>query len=140
MQFNRAYGGVCFLVSACTLQYQTMKYQETVQRQATYPKDFMNYHFQELHNKEVGDDLAENGWPDDGNGRYTEHFGYGPWYYMNIVKRCHRNDFEHLVTVLPMSLVNGLIYPWTTIGLLSLYFAGRAAYSFGYQEREGAFN
>ena len=100
----------------------------------------MNYHFQELHNKEVGDDLAECGWPDDGNGRYTEHFGYGPWYYMNIVKRCHRNDFEHLVTVLPMSLVNGLIYPWTTIGLLSLYFAGRAAYSFGYQEREGAFN
>ena len=59
---------------------------------------------------------------------------------MNVIKRCHRNDFEHLVTVLPMSLVNGLIYPWPTIGLLSVYFAGRAAYSFGYQEPEGAFN
>lgn len=59
---------------------------------------------------------------------------------MNIVKRCHRNDFEHLVTVIPLSLVNGLVYPIPTIGLLSTYFAGRYMFNHGYQQKEGAFN
>ena len=84
--------------------------------------------------------MAGYGWPDDGNGRYTEVFGYGSWYFLNICKRTHRNDFEHLVTVIPLSLVNGIVYPWPTIGLLSTYFVGRQLYNNGYQEKEGAFN
>ena len=100
----------------------------------------MNFNFEEAHNKEVGDDLASMGYPDSGNGRYTDTVGYGGWYFMNIVKRCHRNDFEHLVTVVPLSLVNGLIYPWPTIGLLSSYFVGRKLYSYGYEQKDGAFN
>ena len=37
-------------------------------------------------------------------------------------------------------MVNGLVYPWLTIGLLSTYFVGRKAFTYGYQEKEGAFN
>ena len=37
-------------------------------------------------------------------------------------------------------MVNGFVYPKITIGLLSLYFAGRIAFTKGYQEKEGAFN
>ena len=59
---------------------------------------------------------------------------------MGITKRLHKNDFEHLVTVLPLSMVNGLVYPWVTMGLLSTYFIGRKLYTHGYQEAEGAFN
>ena len=37
-------------------------------------------------------------------------------------------------------MVNGLVYPRLTIGLLAAYFAGRKAFTYGYQEKEGAFN
>ena len=47
---------------------------------------------------------------------------------------------EHLVTVVPLSLFNGLIYPKITIGLLSVYLVGRVMFTSGYQEKEGAFN
>ena len=66
--------------------------------------------------------------------------GYAAWYFLNVTKRLHKNDYEHLVTLLPLSLVNGIIYPWPTIGLLSLYFGGRLLFTYGYQEKEGAFN
>ena len=58
----------------------------------------------------------------------------------NIAKRVYRNDLEHLVTLMPASLVNGLIYPMPTIGLLATYFIGRQLYSTGYFEKEGALN
>ena len=57
-----------------------------------------------------------------------------------ITKRIHRNDLEHLVTVVPLSMANGLLYPWWTVGLLSAYFGGRRLFTDGYQEKEGAFN
>ena len=80
------------------------------------------------------------GLPDDGNGRYTAIKSLSDWYFLNISKRIHRNDFEHLVTVAPLSLVNGLVFPKITIGLLSVYLLGRIMYTKGYQEKEGAFN
>ena len=39
-----------------------------------------------------------------------------------------------------MSLANGLFYPWLTMGLLSQYYVGRQFFTYGYQEKEGAFN
>ena len=44
------------------------------------------------------------------------------------------------MTVIPLSLVNGLIYPWPTVGLLGTYLVGRTLYGNGYHEKEGAFN
>ncbi len=52
----------------------------------------------------------------------------------------HSNDLEHIVTMIPLSLVNGLVMPYPTIGLLSIYFVGRMLYTKGYFEKEGAFN
>lgn len=82
--------------------------------------------------KEVGDELANQGYPDDGNGRYMEAQGYASWYFFNVVKRLHKNDYEHLVTLLPLSLVNGVIYPIPTFCLLSTYFGGRLLFTYGY--------
>ena len=65
---------------------------------------------------------------------------FSDWYFLNISKRLHRNDFEHLVTVVPLSILNGLVFPWTTVGLLGVYLTGRVIYTKGYQEKEGAFN
>ena len=57
-----------------------------------------------------------------------------------ISRRIHKNDFEHLVTVLPLSMVNGLVFPRVTMGHLAVYFMGRNLFTNGYQEKEGAFN
>ena len=37
-------------------------------------------------------------------------------------------------------MVNGLVFPRVTMGLLAAYFVGRRAFTLGYQEKEGAFN
>ncbi len=42
--------------------------------------------------------------------------------------------------MVPLSLVNGLVYPYATIGLLMMYLLGRNLYTSGYYEKEGAFN
>ena len=66
--------------------------------------------------------------------------GFLRWYFMAIAQRCHKNDFEHLVTMLPLSLVNGLIYPLATSCLLAGYLVGRNLFTYGYMEKDGAFN
>ena len=52
----------------------------------------------------------------------------------------HRNDYEHIVTIIPVSLVTGLIHPYPTIAFLATYFLGRQLYTWGYFEKEGALN
>ena len=59
---------------------------------------------------------------------------------MNVAKRQAKNANESLVTLAPLSLVNGLFLPYQTIGLLSIYSAGRMLYAQGYNEKEGANN
>ena len=81
-----------------------------------------------------------NGLPDDGNSSYMLAKGYSTWYLLSITRRLHRNDFEHLVTTIPMSLVNGMFYPKLTMGLLTAYFIGRRMFTNGYQEKEAASN
>ncbi len=100
----------------------------------------MDYTFNETHQREVGDDTANLGYPDDGNGRYMQAKTYPEWYFMAVSKRLYKNDLEHLVTFIPASLFNGFIYPYPTIALMATYFLGRSLYSAGYMEKEGAFN
>ena len=44
---------------------------ERLQREVSFDHEFMDYHFQEEHQRHIGDDPAKDGHPDDGNGRYT---------------------------------------------------------------------
>jgi len=92
------------------------------------------------HHKAIGDDPANLGWPDDGNGRYTRSLGYYDWYWLNISKRIYLNDIEHLAYVLPCTIVSAFVHPYISSGLLFTYLIGRTLYRDGYLEREGAFN
>ena len=62
---------MCLLTTFVTGQYFVFSDIERLQRVATYDNDFMDLYFTETHQKEIGDDVAANGFPDDGNGRYT---------------------------------------------------------------------
>ena len=89
----------------------------------------MDYHFGEEHHREIGDDLAGKGFPDDGNGRYTQKKQYADWYFMNISKRQRNNNQDNLVVFAPLSLMNGMIFPITTMLSLSGYITGRYFYN-----------
>ena len=102
---------------------------ERMQRKTSYNEEYMEYWFNEEHQKAMGDDLSPLGYPDDGNGRYMKNKEYPVWYFMNVAKRIKNNNTESLSMVAPLSLVNGLFQPYPTIGLLLAYAVGRNFYT-----------
>ena len=136
----KAYGGVALLSTIITGGCLVTADMERLQRQSSFSNDFMDFNFTELHQKEIGDDPAELGYPDDGNGRYMQAKPYADWYFFAVSKRVYRNDLEHLVTLIPTSLVNGFFMPYPTIGLLATYWLGRTLYTQGYFQKEGVLN
>ena len=53
---------------------------ERVQREHSFNNEYLDFEFGETHQKEVGDDIAGLGYPDDGNGRYMQPKSYPEWY------------------------------------------------------------
>ena len=140
INLTRAFGGVGFLCTFMVGQQFVFSDFERLQRQALFDRTFMNFHFKEEHNKAIGDDPANMGLPDDGNGRYSKLKAYPEWYFMNIARRQKSNGHDSLVTMAPLSLVNGLFLPYVTMGLVSGYCVGRYLYVEGYIQKEGAAN
>eukprot|EP00347_Sterkiella_histriomuscorum_P009408 403341329 len=138
MKVNRAYGGVTLCASLITGSCVTISNFERMQRQFSFDNEYMDYKFTDIHQKEIGDDPAQFGYPDDGNGRYMQGKSYADWYYVNVAKRVHSNDLEHITVMIPLSLFTGLFLPYQTTGLLATYFVGRQLYTNGYFKREGA--
>ena len=135
-----AYGGVCFLATFTVGQYLVYTDLERIQRQSTFDSDVINFAFNEIHKKEVGDDPASQGYPDDGNGRYISSRTYGDWYFLNITKRQKLNNLDNLVMVAPLSLANGAFLPIPTMAMQLTYLFGRYNYNMGYNEKEGVLN
>ena len=94
-------------------------------------------YFSELQYREVGDDLAVNRFPDDGNGRYIQNRPYTDWLAVNRTRRIRGNYVDHLCFMAPLSLVNGVFFPLTTSGLVAAQIAGRTLYANGYLRRRG---
>ena len=78
----RAYGGVCLLVSLISGNYLLARDIEKHQRQYYFEEDngLHKRGFEEQHKEKIGDSLAPNGLPDDGNGPFTLAKGYSVWY------------------------------------------------------------
>ena len=121
----KAYGGVALLSTLITGGCLVTGDLERVQRLAAFNEDFMDINFTEKHQKEVGDDPAQQGYPDDGNGRYMQAKSYADWYFFNVAKRVYRNDLEHIVVMVPCNLLNGVFMPYQTIGIMGMYLIGR---------------
>ena len=72
MSLSRAYGGVTLMCGLITGNYLISSEYERVQRMEQFNHDFMDFNFQTTHQREIGDDCANMGYPDDGNGRYMK--------------------------------------------------------------------
>ena len=52
-------------------------------RSKYFGKDFMEKHFAEDHKKIENSTLSKEGYPDMGNGRYSNKLSYEAWYFFN---------------------------------------------------------
>lgn len=49
----------------------------TRMRKKIFNKEFLEKNFQDLHEREVKEPIQPNGYPDTGNGRYSDKLSYG---------------------------------------------------------------
>ena len=72
------------------------------------------------------------GYPDCGNGYYSDKLDYSVWYDFNCKQRAYKNMLEFLTPVVVFVLVGGLELPWVSIGFGLLFMVGRLLYAIGY--------
>lgn len=69
------------------------------------------------------------GWPDAGDGRYSEKLPYKSWVEFNNLMRVHQNFIEYLPIVLTLILMGGLTYPKCAVAVGLNFAVCRAVYT-----------
>ena len=72
------------------------------------------------------------GYPDCGNGFYSDKLDYKHWFDFNSKQRAYKNCLESLAPTLCFLLIGGLEVPWVAISAAILYLSGRLIYFIGY--------
>ena len=107
-------------------------------RKKYFNKEFMEKNFKEVHEKEVGKfSLPTGGYPDQGNGRFSDKLTYAEWYDFNNAQRVHQNFVENVGVVVPATLLAGLAFPQAAAIAGGVHFLGRFLYAWGYTTKEG---
>jgi len=122
-------GFQCFVVGFGMVLNRRKKY---------FNKEFMEKNFKEEHKKEVGDyPLPSGGYPDQGNGRYSQKLTYKEWFDFNNAQRVHQNFVENVGIIIPATLIAGLRFPQTAAIAGGVHFLGRFLYALGYTAESG---
>jgi len=79
--------------------------------------------------------VADEGYPDMGNGRYAAKLSDEAWFEFNCYQRAHYNYLEVVASVLTFELLGGLFYPRFSAGLGFLYVFSRILYAWGYRTK-----
>jgi hypothetical protein len=85
------------------------------------------------HRAATGDErIARGGYPDTGNGRYSQALSYKDWLQFNNAQRAHMNYVEGAASAIALNLLAGVGYPRASAALGVAYIVGREAYTWGY--------
>ncbi len=76
--------------------------------------------------------MPKGGYPDMGNGRYSDKLTYKQWFEFNVAQRIHYHYLESVTSVICWILIGGLQYPEVTISLGGGFFLGRVLFHIGY--------
>eukprot|EP00744_Colponema_vietnamica_P003420 GILI01005241.1.p2 GENE.GILI01005241.1~~GILI01005241.1.p2 ORF type:complete len:191 (-),score=70.56 GILI01005241.1:94-621(-) len=107
-------------------------------RNKYFNKEFLEKNFGEEHKKAFGRSVPKGGYPDVGNGRYSDKLSYEEWFHFNNAQRAHQNFLEMLTPVIVFALVAGLVFTKVTAGFLASAIVGRVFYGMGYRSNKGA--
>mmetsp|Transcript_6084 Transcript_6084/g.6692 ORF Transcript_6084/g.6692 Transcript_6084/m.6692 type:complete len:178 (+) Transcript_6084:20-553(+) len=106
-------------------------------RTKVFTEEFMNTHFHETHFTHTHETIKKGGYPDMGNGRYSEKLSYKDWLHINNAQRAHYNFVEQITPTVVMLLIGGIIYPIPAAAFGWTYFVARIFYCF-YASEKGA--
>lgn len=110
-------------------------------RDRVFTKLFLSENFGDEHYQEIHEDIQKtHGYPDMGNGRYSQKLDYSDWLMFNKAQRVHYNYIEHVASILIVTLLGGLVYPVLSSIFGFLYAFGRLLYAIFYLSSEGASN
>ena len=131
------YGWVLLSAAAIGFQCFTVGFFLSHKRSKYFSKELMEENFKEEH-KTVGDyPLPKGGYPDQGNGRYSQKLSYKAWFDFNNSQRVHQNFVENIGVVIPATLIAGLRYPQAAAIAGAVHFIGRFLYALGYTSEKG---
>eukprot|EP00607_Mallomonas_marina_P008497 CAMPEP_0182416644 /NCGR_PEP_ID=MMETSP1167-20130531/1008_1 /TAXON_ID=2988 /ORGANISM="Mallomonas Sp, Strain CCMP3275" /LENGTH=164 /DNA_ID=CAMNT_0024589601 /DNA_START=14 /DNA_END=505 /DNA_ORIENTATION=- len=87
---------------------------------------------QEEHKKHFSEGIQKFGYPDMGNGRYSQLLPYQDWVNFNNAQRSHYNMIESSGPVLACLVTSGFMYPKVAAASGFTYAVGHILYSIGY--------
>jgi glutathione S-transferase len=97
-----------------------------------FTEEFMKTHFADQHKSATGEEVQKGGYPDMGNGRYSDKLSYEQWYKFNNAQRAHYNFIEFAPSGLVMHFVAGIYFPIAIAVIGVVAIIGRLIYSIGY--------
>eukprot|EP01088_Endostelium_zonatum_P004998 TRINITY_DN1640_c0_g1_i1.p1 TRINITY_DN1640_c0_g1~~TRINITY_DN1640_c0_g1_i1.p1 ORF type:complete len:209 (+),score=47.94 TRINITY_DN1640_c0_g1_i1:77-703(+) len=122
------YGFVILAAAGIALQVPLAALPLAGLRAKLFDKAFFHRHF-----NFTEDEIPEHGYPDMGNGRYSEKLTLAEWQQFNNYQRAHQNYVEIAASAISLTLLAGLFYPrLAAISGFSMML-GRFLYSVGYR-------
>ena len=101
-------------------------------RLKAFNKGFMSK-FKEEHQKHFeGSEPSVGGWPDAGEGRYSDKLSYKAWVELNNAMRVHLNFVEYLPMVLVYLMIGGLVLPRAAMWVGFINAFARLIYTYMY--------
>ena len=134
MQFDiNEYKWVLLVASLISFHFTITGFWAGGKRGKTFTPEFMKEHFEKEHKEAFpNQEVPRGGYPDMGNGRYSQKLTYEQWFNFNNAQRTHYNYMESVTCVLCWILIAGIGYNWYAVGFGSSYLIGRLAYTIGY--------
>jgi len=90
------------------------------------------------HKKKFGSEIDKQGYPDMGNGLFSQQLSYSDWVDINNAQRVHYKVIEESGPFLACALATGLIYPRTVAAMVALNIVGRVMWAGAYTNKGSA--
>ena len=88
--------------------------------------------FDTEHEEAFGTKASKGGYPDTGNGYYSQRLSYKDWYEFNNWQRAQNNFLETLTPVVVLALMTAITEPLMACISMAVLIFGRLFYSLGY--------
>eukprot|EP00823_Brevimastigomonas_motovehiculus_P008508 TRINITY_DN780_c0_g1_i1.p1 TRINITY_DN780_c0_g1~~TRINITY_DN780_c0_g1_i1.p1 ORF type:complete len:173 (-),score=42.89 TRINITY_DN780_c0_g1_i1:210-728(-) len=124
------YGYVVMIAVATAFQCLLAGFSIMKLREKYFNKDFFDRNFPQLK-----ENAPPMGYPDMGNGQFSQKLPLDQWIIFNQYQRAHYNAIEFIAAVLTAELLGGLFYPRVCAVLGLIYLVGRVLYTIGYQNK-----
>jgi hypothetical protein len=94
--------------------------------------------YAEEHKKKFSSEIDKQGYPDMGNGLFSQQLSYSDWVDFNNAQRVHYKVIEESGPFLACALATGLIYPRTVASMVALNIVGRVLWAGAYTSKGSA--